>query len=84
MYPYLSSQDTIFRLTVSTEASMMSRDAIKLIDLHGQEQFLTKLQVRTLYVFVIFWLKKWNRSSVCLTSLLCLVLIICHPILITR
>ena len=42
----MGSQDTTFRLTVSTEASMMSRDAIKLIDLHGQEQFLTKLQVR--------------------------------------
>ena len=60
MYPYLSCQHTIFRLTVSTEAGMMSRDAIRLIDLHGQEQFLTKLQVRTKYVFVIFWLKKWN------------------------
>ena len=36
-----------FRLTVSTEAAMISRDAILLIDLNGEEQFLTKLQVRT-------------------------------------
>ena len=34
-----------FRLTVSTEASMMSRDVFMLIDLNGQAQFLTKLQV---------------------------------------
>ena len=34
-----------FRLTVSTEAGMMSRDTIMLIDLNGDEQFLTKLQV---------------------------------------
>ena len=39
-----------FRLTVSTEAGMMSRDTIMLIDLNGEEQFLTKLQVRTIHI----------------------------------
>ena len=36
------------RLTVSTEAGMMSRDTIMLIDLNGEEQFLTKLQVNNI------------------------------------
>ena len=38
----------ILRLTVSTEVSMMYREAVtvKLIDVNGQEHFLSKLQVK--------------------------------------
>ena len=60
----MGSQDTIFRLTVSTEASMMSRDAIKLIDLHGQEQMLTKLQVRTKSINTSVFLSQETTSLV--------------------
>ena len=38
--------DVLFRLTISTEASMMYMDSVKLIDVNGQGHFLTKIQVK--------------------------------------
>ena len=50
-----------FRLTVSTEAGMMSRDTIMLIDLNGEEQFLTKLQVNSIEHWLFYNLTIFTR-----------------------
>ena len=50
-----------FRLTVSTEAGMMSRDTIMLIDLNGEEQFLTKLQVSRIQHWLFYNLTIFTR-----------------------
>ena len=50
-----------FRLTVSTEAGMMSRDTIMLIDLNGEEQFLTKLQVNSIQHLYFYDLTIFTR-----------------------
>ena len=45
--PLITLRYTIYRLTISTEITMMSMDSVKLVDINGNIHMLSKLQVRS-------------------------------------
>ena len=49
MMAYSLSVYFIFRLTISTEMTMMSMETVKLVDTNGNLHFLTKFQVKIEY-----------------------------------